>query len=303
MLVAYIDEFGHEGPFVSPEHRKYHQHPAFGYAGMILPAEHARTFGAYFKRQRNTLFRTLVDASPTPSQFEKKGNEYFSTGSIDSYPQHVRVFRALVEKLSSLGGVLFYHGHEKQLGPVSVTGRESRDTVEQSLRETLNRIGRYAEHKDTQVLIIADAITDKTRREIAANMYAHIYSRSSEYPEMKRIVEVPLHIESKLNSNVQFADWVCALIARASHYQLVRESEFGWAAEKFGDCVRGKFTWESGLHTAQREDKIHHSGLFNRARSMFPAVRPNSVGAENPQLAAFYDSLRHTASRSATEQL
>lgn len=296
MLVAYIDEFGHEGPFIDAGHRKYNQHPAFGYAGMILPAENARTFGAYFKRQRNALFKTLLEASATPNQFEKKGNEYFSTGSIESYPSHTRVFRALVNELTRQGGRLFYYGFEKPRGPVSFTNRTSRDTVEHSLRETLNRIGRYAEHENSHVAIIADAITDKTRREIAANMYAHIYSRSGEFPEMKRIIEVPLHIESKLNSNVQFADWVCALTARASHYQLIRDSEFSWAPTLFGDCVRGTFTWESSLHTAQQRDKFHHSALFGSKRPLFPVVRPGSVGSENPGLASFYDSLRRSGS-------
>ncbi|MGX1932028.1 DUF3800 domain-containing protein [Microbacterium resistens] len=292
MLVAYIDEFGHEGPFIDSQHRKYNQHPAFGYAGIVLPAESARDFGACFKRKRNQLFKTLVEASPTPSQFEKKGNEYFSTGSIESFPSYTRVFRSLISDLTRLGGNLFYYGREKPIGPVSVTGRSSRDTVEHALRETLNRLGRHADQHQSHIMIIADAITDKTRKEIAATMYGHIYQRSSEYAEMKRIVEVPLHIESKLNSNVQFADWVCALVARASHYQLIRDSEFRWASERFAECVQGRFTWESALHTDNPRDKIHNSALFAAKRTKFPPIRRGSIGDENPQLAAFYDTLR-----------
>lgn len=292
MLVAYIDEFGHEGPYISPTHPKYHQHPVFGYAGMVLPASAARTFGAHFKRQRNNLFKTLVDAHPTPSQFEKKGNEYFSTGSIEAYPSHVRVYQALLRTLYSLGGSLFYFGYEKPVGTVKETGMSSRDIVEKALRETINRISRHADGEQSDVLIIADAITDKTRREIASQMYAHIYSRSSSFPEMRRAVEVPLHIESKLNSNVQFADWTCALVARASHYQLVRGSQFEWAPRLFGAHVRGHFTYESVIHTHAVGDKIMNSALFNASRPRFPVVRPGTLGASNPKLAAFYDTLR-----------
>jgi hypothetical protein len=292
LLVAYIDEFGHEGPYISPTHPKFNQHPVFGYAGMILPASNARAFGAYFKRQRNTLFKALVDASDTPDQFEKKGNEYFSTGSIEKFPSHARVYRSLLNTLYALGGCLFYFGFEKPTGTVKQAGMSSRDIVQKSLRETINRISRHADTQNTDVMIIADAITDKTRREIAAEMYAHIYSRSGAFPEMRRMVEVPLHIESKLNSNVQFADWTCALMSRAAHYQLNRDSNFEWAPRLFGNNVRGHFTYESVIHTRDATSKIMNNALFGTSRPRFPALRSGSVGALNPALAAFYDSIR-----------
>lgn len=264
----------------------------FGYAGFVLPAKNARAFGAYFKHQRNTLFSALIDASPSPHQFEKKGNEYFSTGSIESYPQHIRVFRSILQHLYSLEGQIFYYGREKKKGTVAQTATSSRDTVEHSLRETINRLSRHADYSDSDLMIIADAITDKTRREIAAQMYGHIYKRSNEYFEMRRAVEVPLHIESKLNTNVQFADWVCALIARASHYQLVRESEFEWAPRLLGADIRSHFTYESVLHALNHADTINHSGLFETKRTRFPVLPDSSIGAKNPKLTAFYDTLR-----------
>lgn len=35
MLIAYLDEFGHQGPFVSATDKKFSEHPLFGYAGYI----------------------------------------------------------------------------------------------------------------------------------------------------------------------------------------------------------------------------------------------------------------------------
>lgn len=37
-------------------------------------------------------------------------------------------------------------------------------------------------------------------------MYAHILGRSSEHKEMRRIIEPPMHLDSELSTNIQFAD-------------------------------------------------------------------------------------------------
>lgn len=126
----------------------------------------------------------------------------------------------------------------------------------------------------------------------SAQMYAHIYSRSTTHIEMRRIVEVPLHIESKLNTNIQFADWICAAISRASHYQLARDSEFAWAAKLFGDDFHGHFTHESKLHTRVNEAEVHHSELFQETRPRFPQHNLRAIGSQHPQLQKFYDTLR-----------
>lgn len=296
MLTAYIDEFGHDGPYISDDHRRFNQHPVFGYAGFVLPSENIRDMGAIFKRERNTLFRSLIEKSSTPHQWERKGNEFFSTGSIERFPSHVRVFRSLVTQLHRLGGFIFYYGDEKAIGTVKETGCDSKETAARALKETINRLCRHADSANEDLLIIADSITDKTRREVAAQMYSHIYSRSSYVPEMRRVVEAPLHIESRLNTNVQFADWICALVARASHYQLIRNSEFGWAAEHFGNSLQGKFTFESKLHLRVGSE-IHHSEVFFERRPRFPPLPKGSVGLQHPGLAAFYDTL---AARSKT---
>lgn len=292
MLVAYIDEFGHDGPFIDKSHAKFHHHPVFGYAGFILPASATREMGAIFKRERNTLFKAEVASSSTPNQYEKKGNEYFSTGSIESFPSHARVFKGLLKQLYRRDGQLFFYGDEKPVGTVKQTGQPSRTTVQNALRETINRICRHADDLSSDVLIIADSITDKTRREIAAQMYAHIYHRSGTHMEMRRAIEVPLHIESKLNSNVQFADWICALTARASDYQLIRDSEFTWAGKQFGEATYGHFTHQSKIRTLEGTTDIHHSALFNTDRVAIPSLPAGSIGAANPALRSYFDRIR-----------
>ena len=37
MLIAYIDEVGEAGAFISKDHSNFNTSPAFGYAGFIIP--------------------------------------------------------------------------------------------------------------------------------------------------------------------------------------------------------------------------------------------------------------------------
>ena len=39
MLIAYIDEVGEPGAFVSYDHAKFKTSPVFGYAGFVIPEE------------------------------------------------------------------------------------------------------------------------------------------------------------------------------------------------------------------------------------------------------------------------
>jgi hypothetical protein len=275
VLIAYIDEFGHVGPYISAEHPKYSQHPVFGYAGFIIPAAHAREMGVIFKHVKSTLFKAEIAKSSALAQWERKGSEYFSTGSITTHPGQVRAFKGLTSHIRRLDGRLFYYGEEKKLGTLKETGIDSVTVMHDALRETINRVCRHAEGRRRDVMILADSFTDKTRQELASRMYAHIYARSGQFAEMRRIVEAPLHIESKLNSGIQLADWIAGLASRASHYQLVQASEFGWASERFAVALGGMFTYESKIRVLEGED-IHHGALLRRRRTRFPtdAVSP-----------------------------
>jgi hypothetical protein len=277
VLIAYLDEFGHVGPYIEHGHPRFGQHPIFGFAGFILPASEARSVGAEFKRVKTTLFKTEIDKSRVPAQWERKGAEYFTSGSIEKRPEQIRTFKHLLQTLRRAGGKLFYYGDEKLVGTLKVTGQEPTDVTRDALKETINRICTEAERRGEDVLILMDAITDKTRQELAAKMYAHIYSRKR--TEMYRIVEAPLHIESKLNSNIQFADWICGLIGRASHFQMVEKSEFDWASTHFRDAVSGQFTHESKLHVLYGQE-VHNNELFRPTSLRHAPMPAGTVGSQ-----------------------
>ena len=39
MLIAYIDEVGEAGAFISKDHKRFKISPAFGYAGFVVPEQ------------------------------------------------------------------------------------------------------------------------------------------------------------------------------------------------------------------------------------------------------------------------
>ena len=45
ICIAYLDEFGHVGPYVSRTHPRHNDSPVFGFAGFVMPAEEVRGFG------------------------------------------------------------------------------------------------------------------------------------------------------------------------------------------------------------------------------------------------------------------
>lgn len=127
-------------------------------------------------------------------------------------------------------------------------------------------------------------------------MYAHMFGRAGDFEEMKRIVEPPMHLDSTVSSNIQFADWVAACVSRAVDYQLIEMSEFEWITGRRVDAVRGSFTYNSKLHLWNRGvADLCHSELFKRERPLYPPVEGQRVGAGIPE--GFLRSLRANSER------
>ncbi len=301
MLLAYIDEIGETGAFVSRADKRFNTSPAFGYAGFVVWAEQARRFGQIFTEEKRKLFASEIAASDHPSQWEKKGSEIFHRTTLQRFPQQVRVFNGLVRRLRSLGGQLFYYADEKQCGTPKQTGLDTDARESAAMRETLNRLARHADEQDQHLLVMMDQVNEKQRVARMPTMYAHMFSRAGEFEEMKRIVEPPMHIDSAVSSNIQFADWVAACVSRAIDYQLIESSEYGWVTGSKLHAVRGLFTHNSKVHLWHRSiGDIHHSDLFQRERPLYPDVRGQTVGSQIP--AGFLRVLRAGAERNHSKK-
>ncbi|PPG38023.1 DUF3800 domain-containing protein [Pseudoclavibacter sp. RFBA6] len=270
MLLAYIDEIGETGAFVSKTDKKFKTSPAFGYAGFIVPEKHARSFAQRFTHDKRTLFAEEVAEAEHPGRWEKKGSEVFHHYTAANYPEQIRLFTGLTRQLREwYGGRLFYYANEKPIGTPNQTklDKDARETA--GMREALNRLCTYAESKDQQLMVMIDQINEKERAKRLPLMYGHIFGRSSEHPEMKRIIEPPMHIDSALSANVQFADWVAAATTRAIERQLLasEQERSSWVPPVLADPMRRAFTAESKLHLFKNPlPDIHGGAAFQKSR-------------------------------------
>lgn len=270
MLLAYIDEIGETGAFVSRDHARFNTSPAFGYAGFVIPEQNARHFGALFAADKAAVFKTELATAEHSGRWEKKGADIFRRDTFARFPHQIRVFNGLVAHVKRLGGRLFYYADEKPPGTPKQVGVEPADRETSAMQETLNRIARYADEHDSNVMVIIDQINEKTRAERLPRMYSHIYARAAGFAEMRRIVEPPMHVDSKLSSNIQFADWVAACVTRAIDYQLLDDSPYKWVTEAAAmPALHGAFTHQSKLHLWQSTvTDLHHYDVFHVARAL-----------------------------------
>lgn len=198
----------------------------------------------------------------------------------------MRLLGSLIGKLRRLNGSLFYYAEENPKGSPKETKcgpDEFKEREETAMRETLNRIARHADYYSSNVLVMMDQINEKSRVQRLSIMYAHILGRASAYPEMRRIVEPPMHIDSQLSTNIQPADWVCALVKRAIERQLVADSRYHWIASTTQlYAARGLFTSESKLHLHHRAIcDLNHSEILYPARPLLDSLPGGALDAEN----------------------
>lgn len=283
MLLAYLDEIGAPGAFIHPAHPRFSDSPAFGYGGFIIPAKNARRFGAFFASAKKDLFAPSIPEGTDPSQWEKKGSDLLYAKVFEERRENL--LGSLISNLRQCGGQLFYYADEKPIGSPKETNCGPAEVLEReknAMKEALNRIARHADKQDEFVMVMMDQINEKARKQRLADMSAHIYGRAMTFEEMRRILEPPMHIDSKLSSNIQFADWVCALVKRAIEYQLVEDSRYGWIprADQLVSAW-GAFTFNSKLHLCERATgDLHHSEIMNRDRPVLQAGMIASSNAE-----------------------
>lgn len=281
MLLAYIDEIADFGAFVSSDDKKYRGFPAYGYGGFVIDENHARSLGSYFTTQKRRLFKNELEETDNPAIWEKKGADLFRPHSPSRAPHQIRVFINVLRELNRLGGFVFYYAEEKPIGtPRQVAWKES-EWESRSMKEVLNRLARHADKTQSHLLVIADSINEKKRRERVHEMYGHIYGRSESNPEMRRLLEPPMYLDSALSSNIQLADWIVAWLRKLIDLQLLRESQYKWVTEsQWQPHISNLFTYESKLRFYKRSfEDLNHSNLLRRERPLFPLAQGQLIGS------------------------
>lgn len=238
MLIAYLDEFGHQGPYIRHDHPKYNTHPVFGYAGYILPAENVRQMGGYFEYVKEHLLDWEIKRSQVhPKRWEKKGSKLLTTTNIENYGEEInpainRIFR----KLGELDGRIFFYGQQKPIGTVKETNETSQTLEEHCLIQSINRLGTFAFKANQKLMVIMDATDTDNRERAVATLGKTIYSRQNK--ENRSIIEIPVQADSRLYGTIQLADWICAILGRLTDYHFAETSAFGWAVDMGQNLAR-----------------------------------------------------------------
>ena len=232
MLVAYLDEFGHVGPYIGPDHGKFNEHPVFGYGGYVIPAVAIRKFGGFFEYiKENLLGPEIEKANEHPRRWEKKGAALLTTKNYDRYGDElVPALQRLGKRLSDAGGEMFFFGQEKPHGPVSHTQETTQDREDHCLRQTIKRIATIAKSRNEEILVIMDSTESDNRVRAVSTLGSMMFSKTAG-PDLKRVVEIPIQADSRLYGTIQFADWLCALYGRLTHYHFVKGSQFSWSVD------------------------------------------------------------------------
>lgn len=212
LYIGYLDEFGHDGPYLSRNHPNHKTHPVFGLGGFVLPATTVRDFAHFFFNQKNLLLSYEIEKSGEHrARWEKKGSALYTVKNITKYRQLRVTTNRLLNKINTLGGWCFFYGQEKYR---SLDTHDSKKLHFLSLRAAIQRIDRECEKNGHQFLLIVDQKgDDKFRKETAIQSATTMFGGNNPSFSM---IEPPIQAESHLYQTLQMADWLCGIYGRLS---------------------------------------------------------------------------------------
>lgn len=141
--IAYLDEFGHIGPYIGRDDPKHNDSPVFGLAGLVLPIEEVRSFGTWFYQRKSELLAFEIERSGKPAAiWEKKGASLYTVRNVETYQELRRFTNRMFNKITSIGGFAFYVGQGK---PHSAEDHDSNALYRHTLREAIKRIDQHCE--------------------------------------------------------------------------------------------------------------------------------------------------------------
>lgn len=223
--IAYLDEFGHVGPYVSRDHVSYSESPVFGLAGLILPATEVRSFGTWFyKRKQELLAWEIARAAKHPATWEKKGAALYTLANVTKYPELRHFTNRLLNRISSVGGRTFFVGMHKS---APVDQHDPNALYLAILREAIKRLDNFAEHdcpKGSRFLMVLD------EHALRSNLITTA-SQAMYNPEEPRrhLIEPPFQVESHRYQTLQAADWIAGLVGRLGATWVAPASYEDWS--------------------------------------------------------------------------
>lgn len=218
---VYLDEFGHIGPYVSSDHRKYNDSPVFGFAGMLLPVEQVREFAIWFYQMKCQLLaydlKNNNPANRPPYQWEKKGSQLYTVLNVEKYRDLRVATNRILSMIKKSGGHVFYTGVHKLAAPDT---HDSAKLFNQQLLQAVRKIDKFcsAENSTFMVLLDEQQAGDEWRMSNVENCTLAMFEDKEQ--KCRSLIEPPLQGESHLFQTLQCADWLCGLIGRLTAYSV-----------------------------------------------------------------------------------
>lgn len=245
LYFAYLDEFGHDGAFISCQDARYNDHPAYGLGGLVLPEASVRPVASWFYHLKQDLLREDPEASGRGFEWEKKGSKLYTTRNVDSYPELRFATRRLLDRLPRAGGFLFFAGTRKSASPLEHSAERLHLAL---VREVIKRLDDHCAAVDARFLLLLDqkataSLGASIRREAALVMYGSDAARN-------RLIEQPWIVNSLEVQLMQYADWLCGLLGRYVAFQMAPAEfpDFQWAETQFGTRIR-RVSIRSGIRS------------------------------------------------------
>jgi hypothetical protein len=208
--IAYLDEFGHIGPYIGRTDPKHNDSPVFGLAGFVITASEVRNFGTwFFKRKCELLDFEIKRSGSHPALWEKKGASLYTVANVTKYAELRQFTNRLLNKIESLGGFVFYVGIKKS---AKIDLHNPNRLYARVLLEAIKRIDSFCDLDCVPPSNFILALDEHDQRsalitEAARSMYSAVQPR-------RRLIEPPFHLESHRYQTVQAADWIAGLVGR-----------------------------------------------------------------------------------------
>jgi hypothetical protein len=236
MYIAFLDEFGHIGPFVSRKDPRYNHSPIFGLAGFIIPHNRARSFATWFFQAKNQLLAAEVKTcGKHPATWEKKGTELFTTKNVARYPNIRSTIYRMMNQIYRNDGRLFFYGREKYQTATASNPSGLYTTV---MGHAVRQIDKFCATQNQQFLMILDQHESRIQllETAAKTMFGSQPARC--------LIEPPFQVESHLYQTIQAADWIATLVGRLWAFRVApaQYADWDWSERLFGGRINGGVT-------------------------------------------------------------
>jgi len=240
VYIAYLDEFGHIGPYISRDHPNHNTSPVFGLAGLVLPAGSVRSFATWFFKRKCELLAWEIERSGAhPAQWEKKGSSLYTVKNVERYWELRNFTNRFLLKIANFGGFAIYVGIRKTSDPEEHRSKKLYVAV---LMETIKRIDQFCTEdcpQGTNFLLVMDEHDQRS-----AFITETVRAMFNPAEPRRNLIEPPFQVESHRYQTLQAADWIAGLVGRLGSYWIDRKAYQGnmifrrYFEDRLNDCAR-----------------------------------------------------------------